>query len=216
MLASPLLAVNKPPEAVVRPFPSVRSDASILEGLRDGQPWASAALFDRYAPQVERVLRRILGHDLHVDLADVLHDAFVQILASAGRVRDPEALGGWIQSVAAHTAYKTIRARKARRWLRFWEPEELPEVQVEDANPETIEAYRRTYALLARLPTDERIAFALRHIEGMELTRVAEACEVSLATIKRRLAKAERRFSEGARRDDVLRVWLEEGGRWTT
>jgi RNA polymerase sigma-70 factor (ECF subfamily) len=39
---------------------------------------------------------------------------------------------------------------------------------------------------------------------------------VSLATIKRRLAKAEKRFAAAAQRDNVLREWLEEGGRWTS
>jgi RNA polymerase sigma-70 factor (ECF subfamily) len=70
--------------------------------------------------------------------------------------------------------------------------------------------------LLGRLPSDERIAFALRHIEGMELGRLAEACGVSLATIKRRLARAEQRFARAAARDEVLKRWLEEGGRWTS
>src|SRR5262245_5365849 len=59
---------------VVRQLPFVRDDAALVVGLRAGEAWARAALFDRYAPQVERILRRILGHDQHTDFADLIHD----------------------------------------------------------------------------------------------------------------------------------------------
>ena len=77
------------------------------------------------------------------------------------------------------------------------------------------EALRATYAVLEKLPADERIAFALRFVEGLELTQVAEACAVSLATIKRRLAKAEARFLALAGRQPALEPWLSGGGRWS-
>ncbi len=168
---------------VVRPLPIVRDDRALVEGLRAGEAWARAALFDRYAPQVERILRRILGYELHTDMADLVHDTFVQALTSIDRLRDAEALCAWMQTIAARTAHRTIRARRARRWLRFWDPCELPEVAIDGLEPEVLEAYKRTYALLERMPADERIPFALRYVDGMELSRVAEICDVSLATI---------------------------------
>jgi RNA polymerase sigma-70 factor (ECF subfamily) len=201
---------------VVRALPSVRDDQAIVHGVRAGETWARAALFDRYAPDVERILRRILGYEVHTDIADLVHDTFVQALASFDQLRDAGAVRSWMQSIATHTAYRTIRMRRARRWLRFWEPAQVPEVTVDGVDPDVREAYRRTYQALDRLPADERIAFVLRYVEGMELGQVAEACRVSLSTIKRRLARAEARFTRAAQRDEVLRSWLEEGGRWTT
>src|SRR5262245_5701385 len=204
------------PSAVVRALPSVRDEQPLVQGLPPGEAWARAALFDRYAPDVERILRRILGYEIHTDIADLVHDTFVQALASFGQIRDAAALRGWMQSIAAHTAYRAIRSRKVRRWLRFWEPSEIPEVAVSDVDPDVREAYQRTYRVLDRLPADERVAFVLRYVEGMDLGQLAETCSVSLSTIKRRLARAETRFMRAAQRDDVLRSWLEEGGRWTT
>lgn len=201
--------------AVVRALPVTRDESALLEGLRSGESWAKAALYDRYAPHVERILRRILGGDRRDELVDLVHDAFVQALASIERVRDPKALLGWMQAIAAHTAFHAIRARRARRWLTFWRPESLPERSADPCDHEAAEAYRRTYAILDNMPADERVAFALRHIDGMELTEVASACDVSLATIKRRLAKADERFAAAASKDEALAVWLEEGGRWT-
>lgn len=190
------------------------SNHELIDEARAGAAWAQSELFDRYAPLVERTLRRILGRELHTDHADLIHDCFVEILASLDRLRDVRALPGWIRSIAVHVAYKSIRARRARAWLLFWEPAEIPHVPVSDVDPEVRDAYVRTYALLEHLGAADRIAFVLRYVEGLELEEVARACRVSLSTIKRRLAKAERRFAAGAARDPVLREWLEGGTRW--
>lgn len=210
------VAVTAPASDVVRPLPFVRDDAALVAGLRAGEPWARAALFDRYAPHVERILRRVLGHERHTEMADLVHDAFVQALASIDGLRDAEALLAWMQTIAARTAYRAIRSRRARRWLRFWEPAELPEVAVDGVDPGVLEAHRRTYAVLDRLPAEERLIFALRYIDGMELSHIAALRDISLATVKRRLARAEERFTKLAEHDEVLRPWLREGGRWTT
>ena len=201
------------PLAVVRTLPTQRSDAQIVEGLRARAPWAQAALFDRYGAEVERVLRRVLGQDRHTDLADVVHDTFLQAFVSVRQLRDAEALRGWLRSVATHTALRTIRSRSRRRWLRFYAPEELPDYPTEP-QPEEREACQRTYRLLERLRAEERVAFALRYLEGCEIAEVAALCEASVSTIKRRLRRAEQRFAELAQRDDVLRHWFEEGDRW--
>ena len=80
---------------------------------------------------------------------------------------------------------------------------------------EAREALRRAYAILDTLSADDRIAFCLRNIEGMELLDVARACDTSLSTVKRRLERAEHRFLVLARREPALQSWLERGTRWT-
>src|SRR5262249_4720499 len=155
------------------------------------------ALYDRFAPHVQRVLCRVLGFDR--DLADLHHDVFVRALGSLDGLRDPSALKAWITSIAVFTARTAIQRRVRGRWLSFLDHDELPEVEAVVASGEVNEALRATYALLDKLPADERIAFALRFIDGMELTEVADACGVSLATIKRRLARAEESFARRAR-----------------
>jgi len=201
---------------MVRALPATRDEQGLVEGLRAAEPWARAALFDRYAPGVERILRRMLGPDGDGELADLVQEVFVRALSALEQLRDVGALSAWMQTIAARTAYRAIRTRRARRWLRFWEPHELPEIAVDDVAPEIAEAFRRTYALLDRMPAAERMVFTLRHVEKLELEQIAGACEISLATVKRRLGRAQQRFARAAARDDVLRGWLEEGGRWAS
>jgi RNA polymerase sigma-70 factor (ECF subfamily) len=193
---------------VVR-LPIPETDAGLVAALTAGRPDARTALFDRYAGDVERVLYRILGPDPEV--YDLLHDVFLVALTSVHGLRNADALRSWLTGIAVRKARKCIRRRKRWRFIQFVPPSGLPEREAITASAEVSEAVRSAYALLGELPADERIAFALRHIDGMELTAVAEACGVSLATIKRRLSRAQEKFVERAAAHGALHEWLAGG-----
>jgi len=187
-------------------------DRALVRALREGHPAAKVELFDRYVGHVERILVRVLGQD--AELADLLHDVFVRSLSAIDTLEAPEALKAWLTGIAVFTARECIRRRIRSRWLRFSAPEELPDVEGAAADDEGREALRATYVVLNRLGADDRIPFALRYVEGLELRDVAAACGVSLNTVKRRLARAERRFSALAAREPALRTWNGRGTRW--
>ncbi len=191
------------------------SDTAIVRGLVSGEVWAANALYDRYAPAIERMLRRTLGYERHAEFEDLLHEVFVQALTSAPQLRDSVALLAWLQTIAARVAYRTMRRRRARSWLRFHAPEEVPDLTCLDPEPEIRRAFASFYRLLERLPATEQIVFTLRYVEGMEIAQVAKACSMSLSTTKRRLWKAEERFRSLAGRDPDLLPWLQQGRRWT-
>jgi RNA polymerase sigma-70 factor (ECF subfamily) len=197
--------------SVLRPLAFV-SDAVLVEGVRANRRAAIEAFYDRYSAHVIRVLGRVLGFER--ELADLHHEVFVKALESIGELRDPDALKPWLTSIAVFTARTCIQKRTRGRWLRFFATDELPDRPAATASDEIGEALRYTYWALDQLPAEERIAFALRIIDGMELTEVAEACGCSLATVKRRLSKAEAAFTKIARNHPVLAEWIEGGGRW--
>jgi len=187
-------------------LPSPESDEALVAALRGRDPDAGALLFDRYATHVRRVLVRVLGPD--PELLDLVHDVFVTALESVNRLTEPKALRGWLTQVAVFTARGKIRRRMRWRFLRTVSPQEMPEPEHRPTDFEASEALRSAYRVLGQLAPDDRIAFALRFIDGMELTEVAEACDVSLATIKRRLARARQRFSELSLGEPALAEWL--------
>ena len=203
-------AERAPEQRVVRPLPFVGDDEAFVQALRAHHPGANAALFDRYGAHVERVLTRLLGVDAEVP--DLTHEVFARAFGGAGQIRDAASLGGWITSIAVFTARECIRRRSRRRWLRFLSFDALPESEAPVPAPEVTEALQQTYAVLNELGADDRIVLALRMIEGMNVTEVADACQVSLSTIKRRLGRAEAKFLELARQKPALREWLPEGG----
>jgi RNA polymerase sigma-70 factor, ECF subfamily len=190
---------------------SFPDDSALVRALKVGHPGAPAALFDRHAAHVQRILLNVMGVDQ--ELADLLHEVFARALAGVSKLKDHRRLGSWLTSIAINTARGCIRARTRRRWLRFWVREQQTRPAVEGVSPEVRQALRATYLVLERLPADLRIPFALRFVQGMELSDVAAACGVSLATIKRRLNRAEKRFIALARSQPALKSWI-EGGRW--
>ena len=92
--------------------------------------------------------------------------------------------------------------------LRFLPFSELPEPELPPADFEGSQAMQAVYRVLGKLDTDQRIAFALRFVAGMELTEVAASCGVSLATIKRRLSRAQSSFATAAALEPALADWL--------
>lgn len=64
------------------------------------------------------------------------------------------------------------------------------------ATPEQQAQVKALYAILGRVPLEDRIAWTLRNLEGMPLADVADACGCSLATAKRRIAAAQELIEE--------------------
>ena len=193
----------------------VGDDAALVSAIRAGNTSAKAELFQRYAPQLEGLITHVLGYDS--ELADVLQETFASALRSLGGLKDPNALRPWLFRIAALTAKKTLRSRMRRRWLRYFTDEEdeaRHEPRGDPPDVDSLRAAREVYAILERLPVNERLAFALRYINGLELGAVAGACDVSLATVKRRLQRAERRFVAAARNVPTLVDCMEGGERW--
>jgi RNA polymerase sigma-70 factor (ECF subfamily) len=170
------------------------------------------AVYERYATHVQRVLTRVVGID--PVLPELLHDVFIEVFSHIHSIKNGDKLKGWLTSIAVFTARGYIR-RRARRmtiWFDdFYNAPELPAVKIDHEIREALEC---TYEILDKLPADERIAFALRFMEGMDLSEIADASRVSLATVKRRLSRAQKKFLAKACQHVVLQEWIERGRRW--
>jgi RNA polymerase sigma-70 factor (ECF subfamily) len=208
--------------AVVRklhPLPSNGSsarmpDASLVEEIRKGSTTAAGMFFDRYSGHVERLIWSLLGPESEAE--DVLHEIFVRALEGIDGVEDPSRLKSWLTGITVYTAREWIRRRTRRRWLRFVDELPEPPQPIFTATEEVNEATRLTFDVLKAMAPDDRVFFSLRFIEGMELSEVAVACDVSVSTAKRRLKDAEKHFVTRAKRHEALVPWLEEGGRWAS
>lgn len=185
-------------------------DEALLATVRRGGATAAAVVYDRFGDEVNRVVGRLLGPDADHD--DVVHDAFVQILRGLPRLREVAALRGFVRAVTINTVRSELRKRRFRR--AFWSSDEAPEPIVDGLEREGAETVRRVYAILERLATDLRIAFTLRFVERHSLAEIAAMTQCSLATVKRRIARATQRFAEIAQGDDELARYVEGGSSW--
>jgi RNA polymerase sigma-70 factor (ECF subfamily) len=188
--ASPVLERD----ANVVPFaPIVQDDAALVYALKQGDAHAPSLLFDRYGSHVQRVLARMLGYG-EPERADVLHDVFVRALERIGDLKNPRALKSWLTGMTVFTAQEWIRRRKRAGPLHA--PEDADRREATSVAPEAMEAVRSFYAVMDRFNGDERAVFILRFVEGMNLNEVAEACDISLSTARRRIGRADQRFRQ--------------------
>ena len=181
------------------------SDDQIVRGLVDHEAFAARALVDQHGPYVRRVIYRVLGAD-DSEHEDIVQEVFTRAIAGIRQLSSPNALRAWLTQIAVFSARGVIRRRKRSNWLRFLG--DLPERAAEEAPASVREAARAVYQIIEKMPVDERIPYTLRAMEGLDLVELASACGVSVATVRRRLAKAEARFARLASGYEALEPWV--------
>jgi RNA polymerase sigma-70 factor (ECF subfamily) len=166
--------------------------------------------------QHRRLVRGVLAGQLgySTDLEDITQQVFetAMSLVETGRVHlqgEPSGVRAWLVAITLRLA-RSERRRRGK--LKVAEPTLPGEQSTAAVDPAGWQLLLRTQALVAQLPARLRDLWLLRHLEGMQLEEIAQSCGVSLATVKRRLARAERKFELLAERDPVLREHLKERG----
>jgi RNA polymerase sigma-70 factor (ECF subfamily) len=174
------------------------SDGELVERVRGGERQAEDALFRRHGPRLLGLLTRLLGS--RADAEDALQDTLVLAFQRLASLREPALLSGWLTRIAVSQAHRRFRRRRLLRLLgveRRGGDATLASLAHPDISPEERAELMRLEAPLARLSGAERSAWMLRHVEDYELEEIADACDCSLATVKRRLAAAAERLRRG-------------------
>lgn len=197
---------------MVTPLKFVGDERALVQALRARHPGAVAAFYDQHAAHVHRTLRSALGAD--ADLPDLMQEVFIRAVDGIRELDDTERVRSWLTTIAVFTARAHIRRRARRNWLSLFSPQRIEVSEQEPPCSDARFALGEVYQVLDQMPLNERMAFALRIIDGMTLPDAAEACSVSLATFKRRLTRAEKAFVQAAQKRPKLASWLERGARW--
>jgi len=194
-------AVNEPRASTVSG--SGPTDAALVVAARAGEAWAQEALFARHAARLLGLAQRMLGSNDDAD--DLVQDAFVRALSQLHRLENPQAFASWLTTIAVHGAQKRLRRRRllVRLGLRTSETHDWDLVVSSSAPPDVTVELRAVYRVVRDLNAEERVAFVLRRVEGLELTEIAATMKLSLATVKRRLAAAEHRFNRLLRSNEA-------------
>ncbi|MYM83732.1 sigma-70 family RNA polymerase sigma factor [Duganella sp. FT50W] len=122
------------------------------------------------------------------DAADLAHDTFVRVLARDDTIREPRALLTTIAQGMVANFYRRRDIELAyEEALAAW-PE--PHGMSLEERAIVLETLVRIDALLATLPAPVRQAFLLSQLDGVGQEEIAARLGVSLATVKRYIAKA--------------------------
>lgn len=206
-MASPF--ASRPPTGplTVARFPQDRyGDAQLVKDVARGDRDALGVVWDRYSRLVRSVLYGAIGADSAAE--DLLQDVFLAFFRGAGKIQDGGALRGYLVGVAVRLAALELRRRKVRRWVGLSPTGDLPDLPVAPEDAEGRESLRALYRVLDRLGNRRRLAFVLRHVQGLEILEVAAALEISESTTRRELAKAQEQLAALGRREPALTRYL--------
>jgi len=167
-------------------------DLELVARVRAGDKHAEEILYRIHVRAVSALASRLLGRSHEAE--DVVQDAFLTALARLAQLRDGGLFRAWLLRITVHEVHRRYRRRRLLSTLGM--DGEHDDAKLSALALPTLGADQRAELAaldraLLRLPAKERVAWMLRHVEGQELTEVASACDTSLATIKRWLARAE-------------------------
>jgi RNA polymerase sigma-70 factor (ECF subfamily) len=166
-------------------------DDSLVTLAAQGDMRAAEMLYRRHAAFALNLAVRIAGSS-H-DVEDVVHDAFLRAFDSLASLRNPKAFKSWLE-IVVHAVRSRLRRARLMRMLGLGRggDVDIDCIASEDASPRVRAELAQVYALLQTLSPDDRIAWTLRFVEGHDLKAAAELSNCSLATVKRRILRAQR------------------------
>ena len=164
---------------------------SLVGRVAAGEMDAAAELYDRFAPQVYALARRIVRND--GDAEDVVQEVFSQAWRTADKYQSSRgSVIGWLLMITRTRAIDKIRARQARPDSDGGVlPDALASAELppSEALVAAEEASRVREALLA-LPGPQRTALELAYYEGLTQSEIAARLSEPLGTIKTRIRTA--------------------------
>jgi len=169
-----------------------RSDAALVDAIRDGDGDAFQVLYLRYRDWVVRLAYRFTGNRDHA--LDCLQETFAYLLGKLPTLRLSARLTTLLYPVVKHTAL-AIR-RKAGRTVSG------DDLLSEIAAPDQIESgsvRSELAAVMAGLTAGQREVVLMRFVDDMTLAEIAAALEIPSGTVKSRLHNALAALRDDAR-----------------
>lgn len=196
-------------------YPIQYQETLLVEELRTGSEVAFDWLVEQYQQPVYNLVLRMVG-DTSV-AADTVQEVFIKVFRNIRSFRNRSSLKTWIYRIAVHEA-----SNQRRWWTRHWmrqssleeraarSPHSLGELLVDPGETPfecaaRDELGREIERALAQLAEPFRAAVILRDIEGLSYEEMAEVLDVSLGTVKSRLARGREALKER------LRPYLDNG-----
>ena len=182
-------------------------DATLARAGLAGQAWAHHEIWYRFAPMVFALLRRSLG--ARHDPEDLLQEVFLRVFGRLSTLAEPSALRSFIYSFALRVVSEEMRRHRIRSRLGAIFLRPVAEPSVPHVDFESRELLSRVQGVLDGMNARHRAVFVLRRLESMELAEIASHLNLSLATVKRDLDKANTHLARAIEGDARLRTGLQ-------
>lgn len=183
------------------------SEANLIEGAARGDPRAVRALYERYAPRVFAVVRRMAGEN---DLAqDWAQESWIRIFRALPSFRGESRFSTWIHRIAVNTALQALRSAgtRARR------EGEMPAVVAIPPETRDVLLEDRLESALDQVPEGMRTVLVLHDVEGYTHEEIGSLLGINPGTSKSQLFKGRAKMrallrgTDAADREGGLEAW---------
>lgn len=173
-----------------------------------GDHAAFRELYREFSGVVYATLLRHLGSVPEIE--DLVQTVFLKVYREFSDFRGEKPFRAWLKRACLYVVYDHLRSAKShpRESVDLDERlgERLPDhsAQTPEAAYEKSEIARITYAALDKLKPEKRIALVMHDFEGYTMDEVADVLGCSKFTVRTRLVRARREFTEHAKKNGVL------------
>lgn len=167
-------------------------DQALVEGCRNGDRAAFAALVVRYQQPIYNAAYRVLGNA--EDAADIAQAVFLKVAERLEEYDPRFKFFSWLYRIAINESLNLLRRNGREEPL----DEEMDIPGADSANPEwqlgEAQVSRRVQGALMRMRAEDRVMIALRHFSECSYREIAAILELDEKTVKSRLYEARSRL----------------------
>ena len=184
-------------------FPTCKlGNEKLIEGIISGSPVAAQQFHQRYSASISRWVWHLIGTDTEHE--DIVQQVLVGVISGMKTIKKPESLDSWVKSVTIRVVRDELRRRKRKRQFVAAGVDIDDDTSADPNSPWKQSYIRSFYKILGKMRPDDRIVFVLKHLEGYTNERIAQYCNYSVSTVKRRIDRAKTHFYNEAMTDYTL------------
>jgi RNA polymerase sigma-70 factor (ECF subfamily) len=180
-------------------MPLQQPDFGVLRKAQRGDERAFTLIVRAYEGPVYNYVLRLVGDRAQAE--DLTQEVFLRVFQGLPKFSLRSKFTTWLFQVTKNRVLDELRANERRPRLSV-ALDDIPPLEVVDAPVEQVEAMDAVWRSVGDLNVDLKMALLLRDVVGLSYTEIADALEITLATVKWRIYKA---------REDVQLALAREG-----
>src|SRR5215217_7289065 len=164
------------------PLCVIEPESVLIARAKVGDADAISALYERYAPQIQRYIASRLGDPVQAE--DVCADVFVKVLESLGRYEDRGwPFSAWLYRIAYARTVDVMRQSRRRHSIPLDE-RQLGSLDPPDDAVMSRIAYHEIKGAMDILTREQQLVLRLRFDEDRSLAEIAESLGRSVGSVK--------------------------------
>ena len=167
------------------------SNKKLIQQCIKGRRRAQQELYDRYSGMVMGLCLRYARDQAQAE--DIFQDAFIRVFENLKKVKEPEALPGWVRRTVINTALNILKSS-----ISFIQPLDVAPDTEDHSYHELLDrlSNEQLVALINTLPLGYKTVFNLFAIDGLSHKEISQQLRITESTSRSQLTCARKMLRE--------------------